>query len=633
MRRLWLLLGGVFLALAPWLPVGAQTPAPDGGQAVLTAIDASRFPAIDVYLAVENSAGQHLAGLPAEAFTLTENQSPVARPALMEAEIGVQVVFVVDVGPAFKTRDANGVNRFEYVKQALTDFIHTGLRPVDDVTVLTSEGLLIAHVSAGAPVLDALNRYTPVFQTAADPYALLNSGLNYAADVPPRPGMRRMLVVLTNGLPAAPATALTDVLARAQAAQTQVHTVFVGPNGAQGTTGAQILSQLAQTSGGLALFLQDPASLQPIFDLLTEQRPQYRISYRSAINLTGQHTAAAQVALPSGEILQTPAASFQLRVEPPLITLTEPPARLAAAESGPDYPLGVQITFPDGHARNLRSVQLLVDDTQLDIPLESDLTTVGWPLAGYTASLTHTLQLRVMDELGLAADSERVAVFVEVPAAPTTVAATPPAEASVLPWVGWAVAGAALSLTVGGGGLWYWRRRAAGLPGLAFTWPVRAPAPAPPDPIRPQPTKPLTPAPAVSRRVRLPQLHFAARRSGRPAHGPAYLEVVEAGAGKLASSTIELTNVELRLGRDHQMAEVVFPDRSVSRLHARLTETAPGVFTIFDAGSTSGTWVNFNPVPAEAGQALQPGDLINLGRVQLRFHLRAAASPNTPPPE
>jgi predicted component of type VI protein secretion system len=87
---------------------------------------------------------------------------------------------------------------------------------------------------------------------------------------------------------------------------------------------------------------------------------------------------------------------------------------------------------------------------------------------------------------------------------------------------------------------------------------------------------------------------------------------------------IELTGSSLRLGRDANLADAIFNDRSVSRLHARI-EIANGVFKILDEGSTSGTWVNFNQIPAQGGHELKPGDLINLGRVQLRFQVREAA--------
>jgi len=72
---------------------------------------------------------------------------------------------------------------------------------------------------------------------------------------------------------------------------------------------------------------------------------------------------------------------------------------------------------------------------------------------------------------------------------------------------------------------------------------------------------------------------------------------------------------------DAALAETVFHDRSVSRLHARLVVTE-GVFRLYDAGSTSGTWINYALVAVETGQSLEHGDLINLGRVQLRFQRR-----------
>jgi pSer/pThr/pTyr-binding forkhead associated (FHA) protein len=71
----------------------------------------------------------------------------------------------------------------------------------------------------------------------------------------------------------------------------------------------------------------------------------------------------------------------------------------------------------------------------------------------------------------------------------------------------------------------------------------------------------------------------------------------------------------------------VFHDRSVSRLHARILPVEGG-YRLFDAGSTSGTWVNYTPLAAEAGHDLRDGDLINLGRVQLRFKRRDASANN-----
>ena len=65
---------------------------------------------------------------------------------------------------------------------------------------------------------------------------------------------------------------------------------------------------------------------------------------------------------------------------------------------------------------------------------------------------------------------------------------------------------------------------------------------------------------------------------------------------------------------------MVIDDSRVSRYHCRITEEADGTYRIFDEGSTSGTYVNYEPVPI-AGQYLQDGDQIHIGPVGLRFEL------------
>ena len=51
----------------------------------------------------------------------------------------------------------------------------------------------------------------------------------------------------------------------------------------------------------------------------------------------------------------------------------------------------------------------------------------------------------------------------------------------------------------------------------------------------------------------------------------------------------------------------------------RIEAVAENVYRIYDEGSTSGTWVNFNQVTSAEGHELTTGDVINLGRVKLKF--------------
>ncbi len=63
--------------------------------------------------------------------------------------------------------------------------------------------------------------------------------------------------------------------------------------------------------------------------------------------------------------------------------------------------------------------------------------------------------------------------------------------------------------------------------------------------------------------------------------------------------------------------DIVVPDVSVSKFHA-FFRTADGTLTLADAGSKNGTQVRGEPLAAKgAGVAVQPGDSVKLGEVEL----------------
>jgi pSer/pThr/pTyr-binding forkhead associated (FHA) protein len=80
------------------------------------------------------------------------------------------------------------------------------------------------------------------------------------------------------------------------------------------------------------------------------------------------------------------------------------------------------------------------------------------------------------------------------------------------------------------------------------------------------------------------------------------------------------------IGRDPDKSNIVLPETelSVSRRHASITCEADGVYWIRDEGSKSRTYVNRQEVPP-AGRRLAPNDIIQLGRMTLRFVLQKGA--------
>jgi predicted component of type VI protein secretion system len=102
----------------------------------------------------------------------------------------------------------------------------------------------------------------------------------------------------------------------------------------------------------------------------------------------------------------------------------------------------------------------------------------------------------------------------------------------------------------------------------------------------------------------------------------AYLEVLENAPEH--QDSIPVAGSNLAIGRDPNLAQIVLSDKSVSRLHARIMESG-GAYRLYDEGSASGTYRNFERVGLTP-QALGDNDDIHIGRVHLRFRLAAAAA-------
>ena len=320
-----------------------------------------------------------------------------------------------------------------------------------------------------------------------------------------------------------------------------------------------------------------------------------------------------------------------------VLTLTLSPDGQSADPSALAIPYTVD--FTDNHPRALASAQLRVNAETLPAHTAPPFEVMDWPLANTLMSGEYALTLTVEDELGLSASATHtVTLFVNALPAPL-MSQTAPLDANgrvvvsaLIPWLGVGL----IVLALAGLGVWGWQRtqRARSntgrtLPGPASrTTPVHVVRAAVAEPPPLNKTAPLVKHPTRPRpRLSLIPKSFAAKRA-HPAS--AYLEVIEAGGGGAPMPDVVLPDHPLYLGRDAAVAEIVFPDRSVSRRHARIERTPAGTYCIYDEGSTSGTWVNYTMIASEVGYELKPADLINLGRVQLRFKLPEATMPEKP---
>jgi hypothetical protein len=132
-----------------------------------------------------------------------------------------------------------------------------------------------------------------------------------------------------------------------------------------------------------------------------------------------------------------------------------------------------------------------------------------------------------------------------------------------------------------------------------------------------------TPGPSRSR----PQTTLARARLRPQDDGPIEAFLVPLLENGEPGEPLPLTGADVTLGRDASLAAFPLNDPTVSGLHARLIRQAGGDYLLRDQGSIAGTWVNFDPLP-EDGWRLRHGDLVQLGRVTLRFQVPGAEASN-----
>jgi CBS domain-containing protein len=561
-----------------------------------------QFPQMSLFVGVTDEDGMRLAGLPAGSFGILEDGNLIPDVQAQEVETGTRQVFVINTSPGMRVRDSQGRSRLDFVRQALLGWWQLPAAAsfgVDDLSLVSTDGALVEHSPSAASLASSLDDLELAGEGEIADLDLLLQALGFVSDPPPEPGTSSFLVFITPTITAGPETPVMEAIARANETGTALYPVLVGPPEAADLPETASLRQLAeQTNGRFTLF--DPAAgLIPLAEQILSQRTQYRLSYTSSINASGDHSLQVRLTTGQGEILSAP-VQFHVEVRPPDVAFISPPSQIERRSDDPalslealpptSQPLRLLITFPDGHPRPITGSQLVVDGQVVLERVRPSFESFDWDLSAYVQGGNHTLRALVVDSLGLQGTSSDIPVYVEVVPPPRGLAALRIALGPLTAALAILISGIVLAIALVSLG----RQRAR---------PARAPV-----------------TPVTNRGGQL-------KRAGMmqpPTSMSPDACLLRLDPASQEGQPIPLTGGDLTLGRDPSLAAVVLEDPSVAGMHARIIRQAGGDYLVRDQGSVAGTWVNYEPVPTQ-GRRLRHGDLIHLGRVAFRFRLTAAA--------
>jgi hypothetical protein len=413
--------------------------------------------------------------------------------------------------------------------------------------------------------------------------------LDRMPELKPNPAMVESLVVFSDGTDAVSTAESGEVTRRAADLGIPIHTVVVdNPDliEAGKQLGRTYMNDIAVGSRGVAATLADPATVDAIWSRINSFRDQALLRYTVLQPASGTFPVELRMAdnpdmRDSTEVTVSavaPSVVINLPFDSRAITVP-------ALDEPIDLRLSTTVSWLDGQTRQVTAAQLFANgERQADIPPDQ--------LADFTVPITNfvygdnRLEVTVTDDQNLTASSGPIIVTVSEGELAVPEELQPAGSPS---WLPWALGLAALAV-LGVLGFWALGRRSSKPSGR-----------------RERRRKPTT---------EIVDANAAAVAAGYQPFLMAHLDVLEAVT--LMPAEINLGEPEIKLGRSPSQVDVAFrDDLTVSRFHAVLRLEGNN-YRIYDAGSTSGTFVNERAVP-DYGIELFDGDLINLGAVRLRY--------------
>ena len=221
---------------------------------------------------------------------------------------------------------------------------------------------------------------------------------------------------------------LNTVAEQAIASKVRVFVWFVDADLYFNTPSATAFKALALQTGGDYLAFSGVEPFPDLESYFAPLRHLYSLSYNSTLTTSGEHTLAAQITTPAGEIISEN-RSFSVDVQPPNPILVMPPAQIVRQAPADDpfntellmpdrQQLEIIVEFPDNHPRPLARTTLYVDGMPAAQNDTEPFDHFVWDLNAYNESAEHTLVVEVVDSLGMSKASMGAPVMVTVVHAP-----------------------------------------------------------------------------------------------------------------------------------------------------------------------------------------------------------------------
>ena len=589
--------------------------------------DLSNFPEVRLNVLSSDGRGAPLAEAELSRLALRENGVPIADAEVQFVPVGVDIIFVLDADSSLSIFDeGRSVTRLQTVQASLERYASRFMNPsgLDRISLLVPDAtneagqFLVQDVGSPDSLAAAIQNYEPDLPETAPINNMMLQAIEHAASIK-EDGRYQAILLLSEARRLNQFLDFTALTEQAQAIELPLFTAILG--GQASFDEVDAAAALYQPTRAYYVHVPRPEAADSLFLIWQRQGNQAQIRYRSLQTESGRFPITVNI----GTL--TASTELVLEILPPHIELALPTTAVQRQGNAPDSPLvelepatleiPVQLTWPDGLPREVTAVSLFVDgqtQPQLNVPQpdEAGRLRLNWNVQSVDTG-AYRLWAELSDVLGYTVDTETVVLTITaVRPDPPTPTPAPTATPSPVEQITAVTTAVATSLSRNEWLLLLAGLSVIGLLLLLIRWWRRRPPKVEPHPHSTNP--------AAEANDTLDEIDESLVAS---------LHLVEDAPGN--QTEIVLDNDNLTLGRDHEVAQIVFGDSSVSRLHARIRKRN-GRYWLYDEGSASGTFLNHDRLGLSPRQ-LQDGDEIRLGRLLLRFQLRPETPESSEEPE
>jgi hypothetical protein len=583
-----------------WVGVTAVFAQESAGRLFITGSEVGSPPGVDLQVYGYDAAGNRL-NLANETM-LVQHEGVAATDVQVtgSSEVGTFTLFLLDIPQGIEAQ-------FPTIQQTISEFTQapTMKEQVDAVAIYKVGAETAVVLMPPDQFYNSVrNFFNNPLQAEAGATALVDSlvGLiNQVNDLKPDPAMAASIVVISDGTDVVSSRFQPeDVPGQAQNQGVAVHTIWLDNENlseANRQIGRDYMAEVAAASWGLSTNLNNAEDIATLWNRIASFREQTTVSY-VASNMTG---GAANVTL---SLANTPATQATTTIDVPTtspsVVLNVPPDGRVLTLPDVNKPIKLRfsatVSWLDGEERQVEAAQLQVNGGVVPNLEIEDLSDFEAEISNLVFG-SNVVQIALIDDQGIRVTSPPL--FLTINEGAEEVPEALQSGGGIGRIIGiLVVLFIVVALLVG---VFFLAQR------NGFKLPLRAPRGRR---QRRSPTPPITPSPST------PDQTIYNPPDGQSQVEWGYLEILESVTEM--PPEIGLSLDEVRIGRSPNLVNIPFEqDITVSRHHITLMLEG-NRYRLYDAGSTSGTWVNEQQVP-EYGIQLRDGDEIFLGQVHLSF--------------